>query len=69
MKSTHRTKFILSGNQAIARGAYEAGVCVATSYPGTPCTEILESLSMFDGVKAMWSINETVFVAHSRTAG
>lgn len=60
MKSSPRTKFILSGNQAIARGAYEAGVRVATSYPGTPCTEILESLAMFEGVQAMWSINEKV---------
>lgn len=55
-----RTRFILSGNQAIARGAYESGVQVATSYPGTPCTEILESLSIFDGIQTMWSINEKV---------
>ncbi len=35
---------LLSGNEAIARGAYEAGVMVATGYPGTPSTEILENL-------------------------
>jgi len=35
---------LLSGNEAIALGAYHAGVRVATSYPGTPSTEILESL-------------------------
>jgi len=34
-------KELLSGNEAIARGAYEAGVTVATGYPGTPSTEIL----------------------------
>lgn len=60
MTTKLRSKLILSGNQAIARGAYEAGVVVATSYPGTPCTEILESLAMLGGVKAMWSINEKV---------
>lgn len=60
MTSTRRTKFLLSGDQAIARGAFEAGVSVATAYPGTPCTEILESMSTYQGVKAMWSINEKV---------
>ena len=38
-------KVILSGNEAIARGAYEAGVVVATAYPGTPSTEILENIA------------------------
>jgi len=55
-----KTRLLLSGNQAVARGAIESGVLVATSYPGTPCTEILESLSMSPAVKAMWSINEKV---------
>jgi indolepyruvate ferredoxin oxidoreductase alpha subunit len=40
-------KKILSGNEAIARGAYEAGVNVAAGYPGTPSTEILEAMTQF----------------------
>ncbi|RME27891.1 MAG: hypothetical protein D6800_04490, partial [Candidatus Zixiibacteriota bacterium] len=36
---------LLSGNEAIARGAYEAGVKLAASYPGTPSTEILETIA------------------------
>lgn len=55
-----RTRLLLSGNQAVARGAMEAGVMVATAYPGTPCTEILETLSTYSSVKAMWSANEKV---------
>jgi indolepyruvate ferredoxin oxidoreductase alpha subunit len=43
-------KVILSGNEAIARGAYEAGVTVATAYPGTPSTEILENISTYEGM-------------------
>ncbi len=57
---TAQKKLLMSGNQAIARGAYESGVSVATSYPGTPCTEILESLSRYKTVQAMWSTNEKV---------
>lgn len=53
-------RVLLSGNQAVARGAYESGVTVATSYPGTPCTEILESLATYGSIKAMWSANEKV---------
>ena len=37
-------KALLSGNEAIARGAYEAGIEVATGYPGTPSSEILQNL-------------------------
>lgn len=55
-------KIFLSGNEAIARGAYEAGVRVATAYPGTPSTEILESLSRYEGVYTEWSPNEKVAV-------
>ena len=51
---------LLSGNQAVARGAYECGVTVATSYPGTPCTEILEAMATYGSIKAMWSANEKV---------
>jgi indolepyruvate ferredoxin oxidoreductase alpha subunit len=53
-------KWLMSGNQAIARGAYEAGVTVATSYPGTPCTEILEAVSRHPGIEALWATNEKV---------
>lgn len=55
-----RSRLLLSGNQAVARGAMECGVSVATSYPGTPCTEILETLSTYSSVQAMWSTNEKV---------
>ena len=53
-------KRILSGNEAIALGAYHAGVKVACAYPGTPSTEILENLAQFEGVYAEWSTNEKV---------
>jgi len=51
---------MMSGNEAIARGAYEAGVKVATAYPGTPSTEILEALARHSEVHAEWSPNEKV---------
>lgn len=51
-------KELLSGNEAIARGAYEAGVKVAAGYPGTPSTEILENIAKYDSVYAQWSPNE-----------
>ena len=51
---------MLSGNEAIARGAYESGAKVATAYPGTPSTEILESLSTYAGLHTEWSPNEKV---------
>jgi indolepyruvate ferredoxin oxidoreductase alpha subunit len=53
-------KEILSGNEAIARGAYEAGVLVATAYPGTPSTEILENIIRYNEIDASWSPNEKV---------
>jgi indolepyruvate ferredoxin oxidoreductase, alpha subunit len=53
-------KKILSGNEAIALGAYKAGVKVGTGYPGTPSTEILENLKSFPGVYTEWSVNEKV---------
>jgi indolepyruvate ferredoxin oxidoreductase alpha subunit len=53
-------KKLLSGNEAIARGAYEYGVKVAAGYPGTPSTEILENLAKYDGVYVEWSPNEKV---------
>jgi len=53
-------KKLLSGNEAFALGAYHAGVMVAAAYPGTPSTEILESIAQFDEVYAEWSTNEKV---------
>ncbi len=54
----------LTGNEAIARGAWEAGVRLAAAYPGTPSTEILESLGTYpeDDVCAQWATNEKVSV-------
>jgi indolepyruvate ferredoxin oxidoreductase, alpha subunit len=51
---------LLTGNEAIARAAYEAGVKVATAYPGTPSTEILENLSGYKNIYCQWSVNEKV---------
>ena len=53
-------KEILSGNEAIARGAYEAGVKVATAYPGTPSTEILENMIRYCEIDSSWAPNEKV---------
>ena len=53
-------KQLLLGNAAAARGLYEAGVAVASSYPGTPSTEITEELAKFDEVKCEWAPNEKV---------
>ena len=54
-------KVLLSGNEAIARGAYEAGVKVCSAYPGTPSTEIFEELPKYkDAVYCEWAPNEKV---------
>jgi len=53
-------KEILSGNEAIARGAFEAGVKVASAYPGTPSTEILENVSNYSSINSSWAPNEKV---------
>jgi indolepyruvate ferredoxin oxidoreductase alpha subunit len=55
-------KRLLSGNEAVARGAWEAGVAVASAYPGTPSTEILENFARFPNVYAEWAPNEKVAV-------
>ncbi|MBK5092807.1 MAG: indolepyruvate ferredoxin oxidoreductase subunit alpha, partial [Actinobacteria bacterium] len=55
-------RLLLMGNEAVALGAYHAGVSFASAYPGTPSTEILEELSRFDGVYAEWAPNEKVAV-------
>jgi len=51
---------LMLGNEAVARGAWEAGVQVAAAYPGTPSTEIVTNLANYDGVYAEWSTNEKV---------
>ena len=48
------------GNEAIARGAYEAGVKVSSAYPGTPSTEISENIVKYPEIYAEWSPNEKV---------
>src|SRR5512137_3020226 len=54
-------KKVLLGNEAIARGAYEAGCHVAAGYPGTPSTEILETIARdYRDIKSQWSPNEKV---------
>jgi indolepyruvate ferredoxin oxidoreductase alpha subunit len=51
-------KMLLTGDEAVARGAWEAGVRFASAYPGTPSTEILEALAGYDEVHAEWAPNE-----------
>ena len=53
-------KKIMTGNEAIARGAWEAGLHVAAAYPGTPSTEILENLAEYKDVSSEWATNEKV---------
>ncbi len=53
-------KKLLLGNAAVAQGAYEAGVSVVASYPGTPSTEITENIVKYDEIYAEWSPNEKV---------
>ena len=53
-------KQLMLGNQAVARGLYEAGCRVASSYPGTPSTEITEQVSLYEEVYAEWAPNEKV---------
>ncbi|MCR6545610.1 indolepyruvate ferredoxin oxidoreductase subunit alpha [Dehalobacterium formicoaceticum] len=55
-------KKIMSGNEAIARGAFEAGCLVAAAYPGTPSTEILENIAQYQEIYAEWAPNEKVAV-------
>ncbi len=53
-------KVLMSGNEGIARGAYERGVRFASGYPGTPSTEIIETFAQYPEVYAEWSPNEKV---------
>ena len=61
MQSSARpAKELLYGNEAIARGAYDAGCFVAAGYPGTPSTEIIETMARFQDIHVEWSTNEKV---------
>jgi indolepyruvate ferredoxin oxidoreductase alpha subunit len=60
MTQKEKTVQFLSGDEALGRGAYEAGLGVACAYPGTPSTEILEYLSQYSEVDSQWSVNEKV---------
>ena len=53
-------KKLMLGNEAFARGLYEAGCRVVSSYPGTPSTEITEEVAKYDEVYAEWAPNEKV---------
>lgn len=53
-------KKLMTGNEAIARGAYEAGVTLAAAYPGTPSTEILENMATYKEIYSEWAPNEKV---------
>src|SRR5699024_7588856 len=56
-------RVMMSGDEAVARGAWEAGVTVAAAYPGTPSTEILENVSLYkDDIYCQWANNEKVAV-------
>ena len=51
---------LMLGNQALARGLYEAGCCVVSSYPGTPSTEVTEEAAKYDEIYCEWAPNEKV---------
>lgn len=53
-------KKLMTGNEALARGAWEAGVIFASAYPGTPSTEILENMTQYEEVVSEWAPNEKV---------
>ena len=53
-------KKLMIGNEAAARGLYEGGCRVASSYPGTPSTEITEAAAKYDEIYAEWAPNEKV---------
>lgn len=64
-------KELMLGNKAIARGLYEAGCSVVSSYPGTPSTEITEEAAAYDEIYCEWAPNEKVAVevAHGASLG
>lgn len=64
-------KELMLGNKAVARGLYEAGCMVISSYPGTPSTEITEEAAIYDDIYCEWAPNEKVAleVAHGASLG
>lgn len=54
------SRLLMSGNEAIARAVWDAGVRVAAAYPGTPSTEILENVARYPDLYSEWSVNEKV---------
>ena len=55
-----QSRLLMSGNDAVSRAVWEAGVRVAAGYPGTPATEMLEVISTYPDLYAEWSVNEKV---------
>lgn len=68
MARNRNRKELLLGNEAVARGIYEAGVTIASSYPGTPSTEITEAAAKYDEIYCEWAPNEKVAVEVSAGA-
>lgn len=64
-------KQLMLGNKAVARGFYEAGCCVVSSYPGTPSTEVTEEAVKYDEIYCEWAPNEKVALeaAHGASLG
>jgi indolepyruvate ferredoxin oxidoreductase, alpha subunit len=60
MAVAEKERTLLMGNEAFGRGAFEAGVTVATGYPGTPSTEILEAVAQYPEIYCEWAPNEKV---------
>ena len=60
MPAPAATRLLMSGNEAVARAVWEAGVKVAAAYPGTPSTEMLEVIATYPDVYSEWSVNEKV---------
>ncbi len=58
--SSNLRPMLMLGNEAVARGAWEAGVKVVSSYPGTPSTEITENIAKYGDIAAEWATNEKV---------
>lgn len=62
VQAVAETRHLLSGNEAVARAVWEAGVKVAAAYPGTPSTEILENIALYPDVYSEWAVNEKVSI-------
>ena len=60
MPAPAQSRLLMSGNDAVSRAVWEAGVRVAAAYPGTPATEMLEVISTYPDLYAEWSVNEKV---------